>query len=84
MYSMQGNPRQSWVLDSTLWITDSRYWIPVFVSRTWILDSNLSGIPDSLRCIPDSKPRIPDSTSKLFPDSGISGFPYTVRQVYEW
>ena len=37
---MQGNPRQSWVQDSTEWILDSRYWIPVFVSRTWILGSN--------------------------------------------
>ena len=27
------NPRQSWILDS-------RYLIPVFVSGTWILDSN--------------------------------------------
>ena len=35
-----GNPSQSWILDSSLWIPDSRYWIPVFVSRTWILDSN--------------------------------------------
>ena len=38
---MQGNPRQSWILDSTLWIPDSRYWIPdFFVGRTWISDSN--------------------------------------------
>ena len=24
---MQGNPRQSYILDSTPWILDSRYWI---------------------------------------------------------
>ena len=33
---MEGNPR----LDSIQWIPDSRYCIPVFVSGTWILDSN--------------------------------------------
>ena len=37
-----GNPRQSWILDSTPWIPDSRYWIPVSVSGTWNLDSNCS------------------------------------------
>ena len=31
---------QSWIPDSTPRISDSRYWIPVFVSGTWILDSN--------------------------------------------
>ena len=31
---IKGNPRQSWILDSTSWIPDSRYWIPVFVSGT--------------------------------------------------
>ena len=48
------------------------YWIPVFVSRTWILDSNLkwdSGFLELYSGLP--KPRIPDSTSKSFPDSGI-------------
>ena len=30
----------AWILDSTPWIPDSRYWILVFVSGTWILDSN--------------------------------------------
>ena len=34
---MKGNPGQSWILDSTWWIADTRYWIPVFVSETWIL-----------------------------------------------
>ena len=33
-------PRHSWILDSTPWMPDCRYWIPVFVSGTWILDSN--------------------------------------------
>ena len=27
-----GNKRQSWILDSTLWIPNSRYWIPDFLS----------------------------------------------------
>ena len=29
----QGDPKQSWILDS-------RYWIPVFISGTWNLDYN--------------------------------------------
>ena len=37
---MEGTPRQSWILDSTSRIPDSRYFIPVFVSGTWILSSN--------------------------------------------
>ena len=28
------------ILDSKPWIPDSKYWIPVFVSGTWILESN--------------------------------------------
>ena len=28
-HPVQGNPRQSWILDSTPWILDSRDWIPV-------------------------------------------------------
>ena len=35
-----GNPRQSWILESTPWIPDSRNKVPVFVSGTPILDSN--------------------------------------------
>ena len=60
-----GNPRQSWILDSTQWIPDSRslsvglgFWIPI-----------VTGIPDSLSCIPD--PKAQDSGSKNFPDSVI-------------
>ena len=34
---MLGNPRHSWILDSTLWILDSSYWIPD--SCQWNLDS---------------------------------------------
>ena len=40
LYNTTGNPRHSWILDSTQWIPDSSYWIPVFVSGTLILDSN--------------------------------------------
>ena len=36
----RGNPRQSWILDPTQWIADSMYWIPVFVSGSWTLDSD--------------------------------------------
>ena len=40
----QGNPRKSWILDSTTWILDSTTWIPdstswILDSITWILDS---------------------------------------------
>ena len=38
-----------------MWIPDSSYWITIFVSRTWILDSTSRGIPDPLRSIPDSQ-----------------------------
>ena len=43
---IEGNPRQTWTLNSTSWILDSSYCISVFVSRTWI--SIVSGLPDSL------------------------------------
>ena len=46
---------QSWILDSTVWIPDSMHWIPDLVSRTWIPDSIVSGIPDSKSCSPYSK-----------------------------
>ena len=70
--TMWGNPRQSWIVDSTQWIPDSRYSIPVFVSRTWILDTNfLVGfrIPYAVFRIPKSS--ILDSVSKIFLDSGV-------------
>ena len=38
-----------------VWIPDSSHWITIFVSRAWILDSTLRGIPDPLRSIPDSQ-----------------------------
>ena len=38
---MEGNPRHSWILDSTSRISDSRSWIPIFVSGTSTLVSNL-------------------------------------------
>ena len=57
-----GNPRQSWIVDSTPWIPDSRYPIPAFVSGSWILIPIVSGIQESLGCIPAPKPWIPDFT----------------------
>ena len=44
-------------MDSTPSFTDSKYWIPTFVSGSWILIPVVGGIPDSLRFIPDSKAR---------------------------
>ena len=63
--SPQRESKIIFILDSTPWIPDSRNWIPLFVSKTWILDSGIvSGFLDSLCCIPNS-------TSKIFPDSGV-------------
>ena len=64
---MQGNQRQSWILDSAPWILDSVYWIP---DLSVDLDSRFQL---SVRCrIPTAvfwigRPRIPDSTSQKFP-----------------
>ena len=45
----KGNPRQSWILDSTLWIPDSRYRIPDFLSlEVGFRIPIVSGILDSL------------------------------------
>ena len=74
---MQGNQRQSWILDSAPWILDSVYWIP---DLSVDLDSKFQL---SVRCrIPTAvfrigRPRIPDSTSKNFQDSGyhVQKFP---------
>ena len=55
---MYGSPRQSCIVDSTPLITDSRYWIPAFVSGSWILIPIVSGIPDSLGFITDSEIQI--------------------------
>ena len=70
---MWGNPRQSWIVDSKPGIPDSTYWIPVFVSGTWIPDSNRFGIRISWVVFRILKPRIPipDSTSNNFPVFGI-------------
>ena len=63
--SMQGIPRQSWILDSTPWIPNSNYWIRN--PFQWNLDSGFQ----SLMAFRIPGPRIPDSTSKNFQDSGI-------------
>ena len=71
-----GNPRQPWILDFTPWIWDSGNWILMFVSGTWILDSNLywnSGFQSPGFPIPPEKFFwIPESSSKYLPDSGIA------------
>ena len=44
-----GNPRESWILDSTMWIPDSRYWIPSFLSMELGFGISIfSGISDFL------------------------------------
>ena len=57
---MQGNPRQSWIMDSMPWIPDSRYLIPI-----------LSRIQDSLSYILDSKAQDTGFHSKNCTYSGI-------------
>ena len=61
------NRGQPWTLDSTLWIPDSRYWTPVFVSGACIVDSIVSGIPDSLSCMPGSMARDSGFQKENFP-----------------
>ena len=53
------NPWQSSILDR-------RYWIPIFVSGTWILDSGFLELYSGFQSL-----EIRDSTSKNFPDSRI-------------
>ena len=80
---MQGNPRQSWILDSMPWDPDSRYSMDSSLCKR-ILDSEFQSLmrfrtPWAVFRIP--KPRIPDSTqtfsrsadsrNKDFLDSGI-------------
>ena len=66
---MKGNPRKSWILDSTPWILDSRYWIPDSLSLERgfrILELN-SEFQFSKSRIPDcasKKSWIPNSSSK--------------------
>ena len=45
------------------WIPDSRCWIPLFVSRAWILDPNRLCLLDSLN--------FPIPVTKIIPDSGF-------------
>ena len=61
----KGNPRQSWILDSTPWIPDSIF----SVSRAWIPNLIVSGIPDFLRCIPGSTVRDSRFHEQKFPGS---------------
>ena len=78
---MWGNPRESWIVDSTEWIPDSRYSFPVFVSRTWIPISIVSGIPDSLSCIPDSKVQHFGFHKQNFPGFRSRQAPYIGRKI---
>ena len=68
---MQGNPRQTWILDSTPWIPDTWHWIPadsLSVELGFrILVVSAIRIPRTVFWIP--KPRIPNSTRNIF---GIS------------
>ena len=43
---MKGNPRQSWILNSTPSIPDSRYWIPNRCQ--WDLDSGFQSLVEFL------------------------------------
>ena len=69
---MLGNPKQSWILDSTPWILNSQVLDSgFFVSGNWIPDRNRWWIPESLSCIPDSKAQFSGFHSKNLLDSGI-------------
>ena len=60
----------AWVLDSSSWIPDSTHWIPVFVSGTWILDSNRK-CDSGWAVFRIPKTRILHSTRKNFSNSGF-------------
>ena len=67
---MEGNSRQSWILDSTPWIPDSSYWIPdsLSVEAGFYKIPIVNGIPNSLSCILVSKAQyIVYSKKKKFP-----------------
>ena len=78
---MQGNPGQTWILDSTPWIPDTWHWIPadslsvelgfrILVVSAIRIPRTVFWIPNPR--IPDSKRKIsgiPHSTSKNFPES---------------
>ena len=70
---MEGNPRQSWILDSMPWIPYSRYLIPV-----------LSWIRDSLSCILDSKVQDTGFHSKNCTYSGIRIPLHEARHYCRW
>ena len=75
---MRDNPRQSCIVDSKPGIPDSTYWIPVFVSGTWIPDSYRFGIRISWVVSGflslGFRFRIPRVTISQFPESK---FPFT-------
>ena len=50
---MQGNPRQSWILDSAPWIPVARF--QSLSVELGLCIAIVSEIPDSLSCIPGSK-----------------------------
>ena len=92
--SRLGNPRQSWILDSTPWIPDFNYWIPVLFQLN--LDCGFQlfvgfRIPTAVFWVPKSRIlhgfhkqkfsrfRIQQAEIFLFPKSG---FPYLGRFPY--
>ena len=54
--TMEGNPRQSWILDSTLWTSDSRYWIPNFPTL-----NKISSMKTKILVLKDVNSKITDS-----------------------
>ena len=69
-----GNPRQSWILDCTMWIPDSRFQLLDSSLIQWNLDSgfqSLVGFQIHWDAFWIPKHRILDSTSENFPDSRI-------------
>ena len=69
--SIKGNPKQSWILDSTPWITDSRHWSPDLFQ--WNLDS---GFPLLYSGIQGPGFRISQAKFPVFP--------YLGRKIDPW
>ena len=69
---MLGNPRQSWILDSALWIPDSKHLSRFCILSQWNLDSGFQSLVSFLvpgavfHLIRIPEPTIPNCTSKTF------------------
>ena len=74
--SMWGNPRQSWILDSTLWIPDSKYWSPD--PLRWKMESGFHELDYGFQ---SQGSRIPQANISWIPGSGLP-FGHTIHSPF--